>query len=149
VYKYSQELALDAGGHLDLVDVDSDQYYFSTSASSTVNVVGSDPLSPVNAVSGPPTAVKLFLAPENSLLLSVSDADALSPVFGAVVRLVNALNGYDSSRTTDANGQAYFMPLQDGVYALEIQSYGYENYSGSVTISGQTVESADVIRTED
>lgn len=149
VYKYSRELMLDTNGHLGLDDMDSDQYFFSTGASSTVNVVGTDPLSPVNAVFGPPTEVKLFLAPENSLLLSVSDADALTPVFGATVRLINPLNGYDSSKITGAAGQAYFMPLQSGVYALEIQSYGYENYSGSVAISGQTVKSADVIHMED
>jgi hypothetical protein len=112
-------------------------------------VIGVDPLSPVNAVSGSPTAVKLFLAPENSLLLSVSDISALSPIFGATVRLVNAANGYDSSRITDASGQAYFMPLENGVYSLDIQSYGYENYSGSVTISGQTVKSADIVREDD
>jgi prepilin-type N-terminal cleavage/methylation domain-containing protein len=149
VYKYSQDLALDAAGHLDLVDMDSDNYYFSTAAGSTVEVIGVDPLSPVNAVSGSPTAVKLFLAPENSLLLSVSDISALSPIFGATVRLVNAANGYDSSRITDASGQAYFMPLENGVYSLDIQSYGYENYSGSVAIFGQTVESADIVREDD
>jgi hypothetical protein len=58
-------------------------------------------------------------------------------------------NGYDSSKITGTDGQAYFMPLQDGLYDLEIQSYGYENYSGTVAISGQTVKSADIVRAED
>jgi prepilin-type N-terminal cleavage/methylation domain-containing protein len=149
VYKYSQDLMLDASGHLDLTDMDGDRYYFSTAASSTIDVVGANPLSPVNAPSESVTAVKLFLSPENSLLLSVSAADSLTPVFGATVRLVNLSNGYDSSKITGTDGQTYFMPLQDGVYDLEIQSYGYENYSGSITISGQTVKSVDVVRAED
>jgi len=149
VYKYSQDLTLDAAGHLDLTEMDADRYYFSTAASSTIDVVGVDPLSPVNAPSESVTAVKLFLSPENSLLLSVSAADSLTPVFGATVRLVNLSNGYDSSKITGTDGQTYFMPLQDGVYDLEIQSYGYENYSGSITISGQTVKSADIVRAED
>jgi hypothetical protein len=41
------------------------------------------------------------------------------------------------------------MPLENGVYSLDIQSYGYENYSGSVAIFGQTVESADIVREDD
>jgi hypothetical protein len=149
VYKYSQDLMLDAAGHLDLTDMDGDRYYFSTAASSTIDVVGVNPLSPVNAPSESVTAVKLFLSPENSLLLSVSAADSLTPVFGATVHLVNLSNGYDSSKITGTDGQAYFMPLQDGLYDLEIQSYGYENYSGTVAISGQTVKSADIVRAED
>lgn len=148
VYKYSQDLTLDAAGHLDLTDMDGDRYYFSTTAGSAIDVVGVDPLSPVNAPSGSSTAVKLFLLPENSLLLSVVAADSLMPVFGATVRLISSSNGYDSSKITGADGKVYFMPLQDGVYALEIQSYGYENYSGNITVSGQTVKSADVVRAD-
>jgi len=149
VYKYSQDLTLDAAGHLDLTEMDADRYYFSSAASSTIDVVGVDPLSPVNAPSGSSTAVKLFLSPENSLLLSVVAADSLMPVFGATVRLVNSSDGYDSSKTTGADGQVYFMPLRDGDYVLEIQSYGYENYSGIVNISGQTVKSVEIVRAED
>jgi len=46
--------------------------------------------------------------------------------------------GYDKTEYTDAAGQAYFAPLQNGTYGVEIASAGYDNYSGSVTVSGES-----------
>jgi hypothetical protein len=60
------------------------------------------------------------------------------------VRLVNSSIGYDNTQDSASNGQAYFTPLQNGTYDLEVQAPGYEIYSGSVTISGQTAKSIDI-----
>jgi len=73
--------------------------------------------------------VRLGLRAENTLLITVEDADTSLPLFSAGVNLQKA--GCDITKPTDTNGQAYFIPLEKSVYTLEVEMEGYESYSGN------------------
>ncbi|QQR77166.1 MAG: prepilin-type N-terminal cleavage/methylation domain-containing protein [Candidatus Moraniibacteriota bacterium] len=94
--------------------------------------------------------------PNTFTLVAIDDArpgafftvtDGTSPVPDASVRFFDALNpsGYDHTSTTDQFGKVYFphdesetLLLQD--YSYEITTTGYQNKSGTVTISDGLVE---------
>jgi len=141
VYKYSQDLVLDGAGHIDIVDMDEDNYTFGVDPASGFSLVSTDPApQPVNAASGYATEVKIFLRAQNALLATVQDDLTLAPVFSAAVRIHSDTSGYDNTLYTNAHGQMYFAPLDNGNYDVEISASGYEAYLGAVTVSGESVE---------
>lgn len=87
----------------------------------------------------------LYLATENTLLVSVKDSDTLDPIFSASVRLYNASLGYDKTQQTDENGETFFVPLQEGTYNLEVTAEGYEAYTGQVSVSGDSTCTINLI----
>jgi len=149
VYKYSQNLVLDGSGHLDIIGVDGDAYQFSVSPSSGLSLIGTDPaVQPINVAPGGTAQVKLFLRAQNSLLVTVQNDVTLGPVFSAAVRLVNSGSGYDKTQYTDQKGQTYFAPLSNGTYDLSVSAPGFSGYSGTVTVSGSSVEIINIHQNE-
>jgi len=139
VYKYDQDNRLNGAGHLDISDIDGDSYTFSVGATSSLALIATDPSpQPVSVAPGSATAVKLFLRAQNAMLITAQNDVTMEKVFSAAIRIHNASLGYDKTEYTDAAGQAYFAPLQNGTYGVEIASAGYDNYSGSVTVSGES-----------
>lgn len=141
VFKYDEENTLDGTGHLDINNIDGDAYDFSVSTSSSLALISTDPSpQPVSAAPGATTAVKLFLRAQNALLVTVQNDVSFERVFSAAIRLYSVALGYDKTIYTDGNGQSYFAPMQDGTYSLEITAAGYNSYSGTVTVSGESGE---------
>ncbi len=141
VYKYAQTYSLDGAGHLDIDNTDEDAYIFSTSATSSFSLIGTTPSpQPVSAERGQTTEVKLYLQSQNFLLVTIEDDLTLEPVFSATVNLYNNALGYNQTQYTNAEGQTYFAPLDDGDYDISISAAGYDVYSESVTIAGGGTE---------
>lgn len=136
IYKYSQDLALNDQGHLDVTGIDSDAYAFSVDPISGFSLIGTNPSSPVNAPAGASVEVKLFLRSQSALLVTTQNDASLAPVFSASVRLVNVGVGYDKTQYTDQKGQTYFAPLENGNYEIFISASGFDDYSGQVLVSG-------------
>jgi hypothetical protein len=149
VYKYSQDLILDNAGHLDIAGIDGDGYAFSVDPDDGLSLIGTDPaVLPVNVASGGTAAVKLFLRAQNALLATVQNDITLSPVFSAAVILADDASGYSKTQYTDRNGQTYFAPLDNGTYNISVSAAGYGVYSGTVSVSGGSVEIIDIHQNE-
>ena len=59
---------------------------------------------------------------------------------GASVRVYGVVNNvsYDQTIQTSSSGQALFTKIINGDYSVEITKDGYQDYSGSLTVSGNT-----------
>jgi len=135
VYKYFRAHASDSSGHIDISNLEWDNYTFSISPTSGLDLVSIEPSpQPIGLSPDSNIIVKLYFDSQNSLLVTVKNSETLEPVFSANVRLFN-LN-YDQSQYTNEKGQTYFIPLETGNYSLEIQAAGYLPTSTSIFIGG-------------
>lgn len=137
VYKYAQAHLSDSQGNVTISNLEWDNYTLSIDPVTGLDLTGTDP-SPQPIALAPDTTldVALYLAAENSLLITTQNIETTDPIFAASVRLFNAALGYDLTQETDEQGQTYFIPLQNAVYNIEVQAPGYTNYAGPVSISG-------------
>jgi len=141
VLKYSQEHTTDSNGHIDILNLEWDSYSFYVDRETTgLDLIETQPPQPVDLLPNTSQSVTLVLESENSLLVTVKDANTLEPIFAASVRVYNIDLGYDNIRPTDENGQAFFIPLEQSSYDLEVQMDGYQTYTGTVSVSGDTTE---------
>lgn len=142
VYKYLQDHISDAGGHIDIPNLEWDLYTFSLDGQPTsLDLIDTSPSpQPVNLVPNFAMPVTLFLSAENSLLFKVKDADTSDDIFSANVRIYNVGLSYDETLNTDENGEVLFIPLESATYNFEVQAVGYQNSSGSVSVSGDEIK---------
>ena len=139
VYKYVADNGTDGSGQLTLPNVEGDTYTFSPTATSTLALIGTDPSpQPVSVPVNSTVAVNLYMKGSNALLVTAQDDQSLLPVFSASVELKNG-SGYDKTQYTNQKGQTYFAPISSGNYTILVQTGGYNSYSGSVSVSGQSV----------
>jgi hypothetical protein len=149
VYKYSANHALDAAGHLDIADIEGDAYTVAVDPALGFSLIGTDPSSqPINVAPGVTVPVKLFLRTQNALLVTVENDVTLGPVFSATVKLQSAVLGYEKTQYTNADGQTYFAPLQNGTYDITVALQGYTDYSGTETVSGETTKIISIHQNE-
>ncbi|MBU1045672.1 type II secretion system GspH family protein [Patescibacteria group bacterium] len=151
IYKYSETLTSDSGGHKLISGLETDNYYFSNFIrnGSALNLNTSLSPMPYNLSSGTSTNYVLYLESDNSLLVKVKDASSTEPVFGAGVRLSNQGLGYDVSLTTNESGEALFLPLQTSAnYVLEVQAQNYYEETIPVAVSGDNYQEVGIERYE-
>ena len=139
VYKYSKDFITDSNGKLTISNLEWDSYDFSAT-SSNVDLVRVNPSNPVNLLPDKVQPVGLYFKAENSLLTKVVDSQTTAPIFGANVRLYNQSLGYDNNLPTDENGNAYFLPLNQATYNLDVSAPGYQDKSTTVIVSGHTLK---------
>ena len=143
-YKYSEDHSVDAAGQLTILNLEWDSYEFSVDK----EVTGFDLISPnpdeqpIDLLPDTITPVTLIFGAENTLIITVKDSENSEPIFGAGVRIFNLDLGYDEIVPTDEQGQAFFTPLEEDDYDLEIQADTYQDYSSAVTILGDTADEA-------
>jgi len=139
VYKYSEIFLTGSAGRLDIENLEWDSYTFSVNKA----VTGLDLIeieSPLSATTTQPIdllpyttqEVRLILKAENTLLVTVRDILTADSIFGASVSLD------DQIQPTDEDGKTFFIPLEATNYNLEIEATGYDNYTGSIWVSGDT-----------
>jgi len=144
IYKYSDDNQTNASGSLEMENMEFGSYIFSDFSASgqDLDLITSYPYpanggkTEVNLSPDSQQEVRLGLRAENTLLITVEDADTSLPLFSAGVNLQKA--GCDITKPTDTNGQAYFIPLEKSVYTLEVEMEGYESYSGNISVNGRT-----------
>ncbi len=148
VYKYSQDYTSDSSGHINIQNLEWDNYTFSSN-DSNLDLVATNPTpQPISLAPDTKTSLSLYFKSQNSLLVTIEDADSGDPVFGASVRLYNSNSSYDTTQKTDEKGQTYFIPLTAGNYTLEVTADGYESKSISVSVSGNKNEIISLTRIE-
>jgi len=146
VYKYSQNWITNQIGHIDIANLEWDSYSFSVDKAATgFDLLSTEPEQPVNLLPNTTQSVILNLKAENTLLVTVKDSVTLNPIFAASVRVYNTTLGYDQIQPTDEIGQAFFIPLEVATYDLEITASGYQDYAGTVSVSGTTTKTVNLI----
>ncbi len=124
-----ENLTTDASGQA-TISLPDETYSYSVTASGYENESGSV------TVSGADVTENVEMTPlppeEYTVTFNVSDINTSDPISGAEI----AIDG--ENLTTDASGQAT-ISLPDGTYSYSVNASGYENESGSVTVSGADV----------
>jgi len=148
IYKYSQTHTTDSEGHIDILGLEWDSYYFSIPTSTGLDLVDISP-SP-QPIDLPPDnftqQVDLYLDSENSLLVVVEDEETLEPVFGASTTLSS--QDYEKVQKTNQNGEAFFIPLSSTIYDLFVSAPGYLSTSTSIFVSGDETKIVKIKRIE-
>ncbi|PLX25883.1 MAG: hypothetical protein C0599_00090 [Salinivirgaceae bacterium] len=109
------------------IDLVNGTYAYTVSKTGFINATGSATISGAAA-----TEDVTLIVPTYTLTFNVTDAGDSHALDGASI----AINS--TTLTTDANGQAT-IDLEDGTYAYTITRTGYDEVTGSVTVSGSTV----------
>ena len=149
VYKYLANHTSGVDGTLTIANLEWDSYTFSVDPTTGLNLTGIQPApQPIGLSPDITLAVDLYLEAENSLLVTIKSAETSAPIFGAEVRLYNIALGYDSILETNEQGQAFFIPLKDANYLVEVIASGYNSFAGSITVSGDTSQIIELERIE-
>lgn len=125
----------------------SDYLYWKLDPSSIV-----DPFSVSVGTDGTPDTFTLIALDTSRLGVFFTVTDGTSPVEGASVRLFDSVTpgGYDHTLTTGQFGKVYFpedssVTLVEQDYEYEITATGYQDESGTVTISSGLTEEGAVL----
>lgn len=152
VYKYSRIHTTNGKAEVAIPNLEWDSYSFFVDKLVTgLDLIavesppGNEVSQPVDLLPDSPIIVRLVLAAENTLLITVKDSQTTEPIFGASVRVYNSDLGYDQTQPTDQGGQSFFIPLEQATYNLEIQAQDYQTYMGSVSVSGGTATTINLI----
>lgn len=139
IYKYTQTRSTNVFGIANVTNLEWDSYTFLVDKESTgLDLVTTTPPQPINLLPDTTQSIDLILEAENTLLTTVLDASTTEPIFGASVKLINSGLGYEQTLPSDELGKAFFIPLENETYALEIEKEGYINYNNPINISGKT-----------
>ncbi len=137
VYKYLKQHSSESNGKTVISDLEWDSYTFSRLAEAIIDLVETKPApQPIDLLPATPTAVILYFKAENSLLTEIIDASTSEPIFNANVKLFNEILGYDQSKPTDEKGYAYFFPLKQAEYNLEVTNPDYQTTTTTVNVIG-------------
>ncbi len=153
VYRYSQIYTTDAGGNITITGLKWDAYTFYVDKAVTgfdligiESPPGTEIEQPIDFLPNTLKKVRLVLGSENSLLITVQDGLTLKPIFGAKVRIYNIVLGHDKTRLTDKQGQAFFAPLEEVTYNLEVSALGYLSVTTTVSIVGDIVKVVKMLK---
>lgn len=146
VYKYSQNFVTGALGQVVIPNIEWDSYQFILPQGSSIDVSGSKPLSPfpVAAGSSNQMIVTTTANTPHSLLVTVTNpgdqllSSANISLFQQGVPVATLSAGLEGRGD---EGQAYFGSLIPTTYDLLVTSPGYQEATGSVTLSGDVWES--------
>ena len=138
VYKYQEKFSTGGTGQMIISNLEWDSYRITINGAATgYDIANSSPAQPlsVNPDVSQTTILKLANHQINTLLVTVEDSGGAS-LAGATVRAYKT--GYDKQKITSDSGQSFFSPLSATTYNLEIKLSGYEDWTGTVDISGQS-----------
>jgi prepilin-type N-terminal cleavage/methylation domain-containing protein len=153
IYRYSADSVTDGAGLLTLSNLQWDEYYFSnfSSSGSELTLAKTRPeMSAENSIYLPADTnknIKLFLETPYSLLLEVNNSATGEHIMDASAHLYNIALGYDETQLTNPDGDTIFFNLDNDTYDLEISALGYQNYAGTVSISGKEVKIVELTST--
>jgi prepilin-type N-terminal cleavage/methylation domain-containing protein len=140
VYKYSTTTKTNSQGQIQISNLEWDTYHFSDfqKDSQSLELATSSPSLPVSLPPDTILDVNLYLESQSSLLVSVFDSETLNPIFSATTTL--SKTGFQDVQLTNLNGQAIFIPLEQGGYKLSVEAQGYYSTSTNVFVSGKTTK---------
>lgn len=141
VYKHSQGYTTDSNGELS-IDLEWDSYTLRIN-DALYNLAGSTPFSPISINAGENSEVKFISvsSEDHNLLAQVQDASG-SAIASASAKLSDGGSYEEIIFTAESNnpdyGQAFFSPLNEINYTLEVSHSNYQTSTSSVDVSGST-----------
>jgi len=140
IYKYDEDQTADAGGIIDLNNMEWDDYSITIDETGGYNINETDPLTPVALMPLDDVQVNVKLEPasDHSLLAIVKDIND-QPIDAASVQVTN-MTGYDETILTGTAGQAFFPNLSGVTTTVTVIKSGYEDYGNSFSIWGYVYE---------
>lgn len=138
IYKYQENLSTNSSGELIISNLEWDTYKITVNGLITgYDIANSLPAQPVVFNPGANQTTILKLAPHqtHTLLVTIKNASG-QPLAGANVHLYRT--GYDKTKISSDSGQAFFSPLNQATYNLEVEMLDYQTWAGEVSVSGQT-----------
>lgn len=142
IFKYEASHTTDDEGRLFISGLEWDNYRFTVPGLTIKEPEGEIGLDP-----GVEEEVFIYLDSDHSLAVNVGGSDEATPLFSASVRLFD--DGTDETLLTDEEGRVIFLPLDEGVYGLEVMMDGYEPFEGQVTVSGNVTENVNLVLNPD
>jgi len=136
VYKFSTTTQTDSQGKKIIQNLEWDNYTFSIPQETGLDLIFSDPQNPVSLLPSENKIVKLYLDSQNSLLVAVQDELSLEPIFSAEVKI--SKKDFQKIQYTDMKGYALFIPLEEGIYDVEVSAPGYFGKKIQVFVSNDT-----------
>ncbi len=146
IFKHAKIVTTNFSGNL-TQELEWDLYTFSNfnQGGTSLDIDEIDPPeNPVSILPGDSLSVDFYLAAQNSLLVNVQEEDTFLPVFSANVRLSSG--SYDTTQPTNAQGQTLFIPLSSGLYTIDVTAAGYDPYTGSVNVSGDSTTTITIVK---
>jgi len=143
VYKFDQDVITDINGNLTIEQLEWDNYYISLPPDSTMEIAGTNPISPISANPGNNINLLVSLVPDNAgSLLAVFRDSTNSPV-ASVATTLKDNSGYEataaSGQSQDPNfGQVFFDGLADKAYTLIATASGFLENISNIDIRGDT-----------
>lgn len=125
-----------ASGQLVLSNIEWDLYTI-TEKDPNYDLAEISPPNPVNITPGENQVVTMVLVPhaEHTLRITIVDT-AGQPIEAAQVHVFNG--GYNETKTTSSAGQVFFTPLSSTTYNIEVTKSGYDAFTDTQEVSGQT-----------
>jgi prepilin-type N-terminal cleavage/methylation domain-containing protein len=139
VYKYSKNLTTNSSGIYSSSTMEWDTYTV-TGADGSYDIIGINPLNPINLIANSTQSVQLVVSPRNekSLLVTVKDSATQLPITDAVVRVTR--NSYDVSKTTGRGSINQTDWSNGGSQDLYVDSRMYFSDDGSIEVGSPNGE---------
>ena len=140
IYKFSNTYQTNNQGELEISNLEWDVYHFYDfqKEGQVLTLSTSTPSIPISLAPDTTTQINFFLEPENSLFLTVKDAETLNPIFSATTTI--STDNFSKLEYTDIEGQAFFILHSEGNFNLFLEAEGYHSTSTSVYVSGRTTK---------
>ncbi|MFV1917300.1 MAG: hypothetical protein ACC618_02370 [Patescibacteria group bacterium] len=146
VYKFDKQFTTDAAGNITITDAEWDNYQVIMPGGSSYDIAGTNPIIPYALL--PDTTVNLTFALATNTtnnLLTVFTDPGLVPIASVSATLSDG-GTYQETKFSGLSGdpdfgQAFFSNLNSSPYTLDATASGYLDFSGSLNVSGYTVES--------
>ena len=131
VYKYEASHTTNSSGTLTIPNLEWDSYTLSVAPVTGYDIASACSPQPVVLAPNSTAAIGIYFAPDttNNLLVDVKNTTG-SIISGASVRLTKG-GSYDTTKISDACGQAFFSGLTNGNYSLAVSAPGYQTFSSS------------------
>lgn len=144
VFKYDRAFSSGPGGRLTISDADPDTYEVTIPNPSSVDLAGTNPISPFPLTPGSTTSLRIVTtaATAHNLLVTIQNT-ADTPVATASATL--SRSGFIATQSAGLAdrgdfGQAFFSNLTAGTYSLTITHPDFKTATGSATVNQDSIK---------
>jgi len=144
--KYNETITSGADGNVEVVDMEYDTYSIAIDDASGFDFAGSTPHVPyvLPPASNTPLTIQVAVDADQTLLVTVVDGSE-NPVESASVHVSSVPLPIDLTQSTNASGQTFFTPLDIGVFTIEIIAADFIDYSGTINISDDEMQTISLV----
>jgi len=145
VYKFDQEIVTDGSGQLTIEELEWDNYHISLPTDSTVEIAGTNPVSPMSVNPAQEVSLLISLVADSASSLLARFEDGSSLLVASVAAMLEDGVGYEASKSSGvagvANfGQVFFDGLEDKIYTLTATASGFLELTTDISINGDVSE---------